>query len=112
MKVRTSLPFLLERLKSYDADYAGKGLVTIVYLVNREHQDFPKPDETMKHWKITSVEDCVAEGMKDYWEYYGLSSTPTLFLLDRNGNVVDTTGTTGDFDQVLATLMGEEISDK
>jgi len=47
---KTAIDFLLESLKSYDADYAEKGLKIVVYLIGKEHQDFPVPDETMKHW--------------------------------------------------------------
>ena len=71
-KVGTPLPYMLEKLKSYHADYAGKGLGIVVYLTGKEHQDFPVPDETMTQWKIAYAEDSVAGGLKNYLDYYGL----------------------------------------
>jgi len=109
VKRETALPYLLEKLKSYDADYASKDLEIVVYLVGKEHQDFPEPDETMQRWKITIAEDSVAEGLKDYWEHYGLRSSPTWFLIDRNGNVVDTKNDSrGAPDKTLEALMNGE----
>jgi thiol-disulfide isomerase/thioredoxin len=87
---KTPLQFTLEKLKSYHADYAEKGLEIVVYFSGREHEDFPEPDEAMKDWKITFAEDSISGGMKNYWDYYGLSSSPTWFFINRKGNVVDT----------------------
>jgi len=106
MTVRSALPSMLAKLKSYHADYAEKGLEIIVYLDGKEYQDFPEPDETMKQWKITYGEDSVAVGLKNYRDYYGLSSSPTWFLIDRTGNVIDAPD--GEHDKVLEALMKEE----
>jgi len=76
-------------------------------LIGKEYQDFPEPDETMKHWKIIYAEDAAA-GMRNYWDYYGLGSSPTWFLIDRNGNVVDEPRGIAGFDQALDALMEEE----
>ena len=101
---KTPLQFALEKLKSYHADYAEKGLEIIVYFSGREHEDFPEPDETMKNWKISFAEDSLAEGMKNYWDYYGLRATPTWLLIDREGNVMETPKTDG-WGEVLEALM-------
>jgi hypothetical protein len=104
-KVGSAMPPLLQKLKLYDATYASKDLGIVVYLTNKEHQDFPKPDETMKHWKIMSAEDSVAGGLKNYRDYYGFTSTSSWFLVDRAGNVVDTKD--DNFDSTLKALMQE-----
>jgi cytochrome oxidase Cu insertion factor (SCO1/SenC/PrrC family) len=104
---QTPLSFMLGKLKSYHTDYAGKDLMIVVYFVGREHESFPELDEAMKNWKITFAEDSVTKGMKNYWDYYGLRSSPTWFLLDRKGNVV-VTKDVPDLDQTLADLMKED----
>ncbi|MCL2306181.1 MAG: hypothetical protein FWC43_12630 [Planctomycetaceae bacterium] len=104
---KTSLSFLLKKLKSYDADYASKDLGIVVYLTGKEHQDFPQDyqqDETMKHWKVISAEDSVLQGLKNYRDYYGFTSSPNWFLIDHDGKVVETKG---NFDKVLEALMTE-----
>ena len=106
--IQTMMPFTLEKLKSYDAKYAGQDLGIVVYLTGKEHQDFPEPDETMQGWKIITAEDSVAAGMKNYRDYYGFTSTPNWFLIDRDGNVINTNNARGGApDQALEALMQE-----
>ena len=81
----------IPNMKKMYEKYHDKGFEIIAYSVDDEIADIEEFEKEQPHaWLVASSVKSVEKGLKDYCEFYGITGIPRMFLIGKDGKVINT----------------------
>ena len=81
----------IPNMKKMYEKYHDKGFEIIAYSVDREVAELEEFEKEQPHaWLVASSVMSVEKGLKNYSEFYGITGIPRMFLIGKDGKVINT----------------------